>query len=283
VNKITTRFVLLLAIAAVVPLLAYGAVSVWSLQQGTSETVIEGNTNVARQAAENIELYLDSSVKILKAVAADLQTTDLEKWQQDRILKNFALQFPEFAELTLLDEAGLPVVTSKVGAATVSVPDSNNLMFKGAYMSPFSVDDDLLPTADLAVRREGSGGGGWLVGRVSLEELWRMVDRIRVGEHGVALVVTEQGQLLAHGDKQEKSSVARGDNQKSHPLIRLLDSGGTNGVHPRLGMRAAPCLALPRAFQASDGRSSSSSRSRRRMPSRRGSRLSLASRSGSSS
>lgn len=229
-NKITTRFALLLAIAAVVPLLAYGAVSVWSLQRGTRETVIAGNTNVAQQAAENIELYLDSSVKILRAVAADLQNTELQKWQQDRILKNFALQFPEFAELTLLDEAGAPIVSSKVGAPSVSVPDSNSLTFKGAYMSPFSLDDDLLPTAVLAVRRESTGrGGGWLVGRVSLEELWRMVDRIRVGEQGVALVVTGEGQLLAHGDKEEKSSVARGDDQKTHPLIRQLLAGGPDG------------------------------------------------------
>jgi signal transduction histidine kinase len=230
VNKITTRFALLLAIAAVLPLLAYGAVSVWSLQRGTHQTVVEGNTNVAKRAAENIELYLDSSVSILRAVAADLQNTNLEKWQQDRILKNFVLQFPQFSELTLLDEAGLPIVTSKVGSATVSVPDSNSRRFNGAYMSPFSFDNDGLPTAVLAVRRDGNvGENGWLVGRVSLEELWRMVDRIRVGDHGVALVVTGQGQLLAHGDSAEKSSVARGETMLAHPLIRKLAAEGANG------------------------------------------------------
>ena len=229
-NKITTRFVFLLATAAVVPLLAYGAVSVWSLQQGTRESVITGNTNVARRVAENIELYLDNSIRILRTIASDLQNTDLEKWQQDRILKNFALEFPEFAELTLLDEAGAPVVTSRIGSPTVQVPDSNSVTFKGAYMSPLSLDDDLLPTAVVAVRRgETTSRSGWLVGRVSLEELWRMVDRIRVGEQGVALVVTGEGKLLAHGATEEKSSVARGDSLLSHPLITRLAAGGPNG------------------------------------------------------
>src|SRR5207237_4817748 len=94
---------------------------------------------------------------------------------------------------------------------------------KAASMSTSSLDDDLLPTAILAVRLGGRGsGGGWLVGRVSLEELWRMVDRIRVGEQGVALVVTSQGQLLAHGDPQEKSGVARGEAMLTHPLIPAL-------------------------------------------------------------
>src|SRR5207237_10052810 len=89
-------------------------------------------------------------------------------------------------------------------------------------MSRFSVDDDLLPTAVLAIRLTDGQNQGWLVGRLNLEELWRMVDRIRVGERGYASVVTTEGQLLAHGDPDQKSRVARGDKMLKHPLIRLL-------------------------------------------------------------
>ncbi len=81
-KKITTRFAFLLAAAAVVPLLAYGAVSIVSLRSGTRQTVVEGNLNVARRAAEQIQLYVVSSFRILKAVAADLEHTQLERWQQ---------------------------------------------------------------------------------------------------------------------------------------------------------------------------------------------------------
>src|SRR6476659_3731991 len=54
----------------------------------------------------------------------------------------------------------------------------------------------------------------------------RMVDRIRVGSRGYASVVTAEGQLLAHGDPEQKSRVARGDKMTAHPLITLL-SGQT--------------------------------------------------------
>ena len=223
VKKITHRFALLLAAAAVGPLLAYGAISIYSLQRGTRSTVIEGNLNVARRAAEQIELYLTSSLKILRAVAADLEHTGLQRWQQDRILKNFVLQFREFTELTLLDEAGAPVVSSRAGAPTVSIPDAESASIEGALVSRFSVDGDLLPTAVVAVRLGNTQGrGGWLVGRLNLEEMWRMVDRIRVGEHGVALLVGRDGQLLAHGDPDEKPRVARGDNLLAHPLLQEL-------------------------------------------------------------
>ena len=223
-TKISTRFALLLAAAAVVPLLGYGAVSVYSLRTGAQQAVIVGNLNVARQVAEQIELYVTGSVNILKAVAADLQQTALQHWQKDRILKNFVLQFPEFKELTILDETGAAIVSSRLGKPTVSVPGSEGLNYEGVLLSRFSVDDDLLPTAIVAVRLNDEAGG-WLVGRLNLEELWRMVDRIRVGDQGYALVVTSDGQLLAHGDPAAKSRVARGDNLENHPLISRLAAG----------------------------------------------------------
>jgi signal transduction histidine kinase len=226
VKKISTRFALLMAAAAVMPLLAYGAASMYSLRTGAQEAVIQGNLNVARQVSEQIDLYVTGSVKILKAVAADLQQTALEPWQKDRILKNYVLEFPEFKELTLIDDSGQPTVTSRLGKTTVTVPTSDSTKIDGTLMSRFSVDDDLLPTSVLAVPVSDSQHPGWLVGRLNLEEMWRMVDRIRVGSRGYASVVTAEGQLLAHGDPEQKSRVARGDKMTAHPLITLL-SGQT--------------------------------------------------------
>jgi signal transduction histidine kinase len=212
----------MLAAAAIVPLLGYGAVSILSLRSGAQEAVIQGNLNVARRAAEQIDLYVTGSVKILKAVAADLQQTGLQPWQKDRILKNFVLQFPEFRELTLIDEFGNVTVSSSLGTPSASVPGSEGVTIEGALMSNFSVDDDLLPTSVVAVRLSDTEAGGWLVGRLNLEELWRMVDRIRVGSRGRALVVTGDGLLLAHGDPEAKSRVARGDNLRDHPVIATV-------------------------------------------------------------
>ena len=211
-----------MAAAAVMPLLAYGAVSMHSLRSGAQETVIVGNLNVARQVSEQIDLYVSGSVKILKAVAADLQQTGLAPWQKDRILKNYVLEFPEFQELTLIDESGKPTISSRLGKPSVTVPAADSAKIYGVLMSRFSVDNDLLPTAVLAIRLNDSQSQGWLVGRLNLEELWRMVDRIHVGSEGYALVVTGEGQLLAHGDPDEKSRVARGDKMLSHPLIAAL-------------------------------------------------------------
>src|SRR5881392_2218524 len=122
IRHITTRFALLLALAAVAPLVAYGGVSILSLQRGTRQEVVQGNENVATRAAEEIRRYVSTNAELLKALAADLQNTGLQQWQQDRILKNYILQFREYREITLFDEAGALIATSRVGAPRVQVP-----------------------------------------------------------------------------------------------------------------------------------------------------------------
>jgi signal transduction histidine kinase len=233
-----------MAAAAVLPLLAYGAVSVVSVRSGAQQAVILGNLNVARQVSEQIELYVVGSVNILKAVGADLQQTGLERWQQDRILKNFVLQFAEFKELTLLDELGRPIVSSRLGTPTVTVPGSEGVNIQGALVSRFSVDNDLLPTATVAVRLNDRDNGGWLVGRLNLEAMWRMVDGLRVGANGYALVVTNEGQLLAHGNPAAKSRVARGDNLRAHPLIARVDSANQQLASEQYDDERGPMLGV---------------------------------------
>src|SRR5215470_17947188 len=101
IRHIATRFALLLALAAVVPLVVYGAISILSLQRGTHDSVVAGNENVATRAAEEIRRYMVTNADLLKALAADLQNTGLDTRQQDQILKNYVLEFRVFREITL--------------------------------------------------------------------------------------------------------------------------------------------------------------------------------------
>jgi len=220
IKHISTRFALLVAAAAVVPLLLYGFVSILSLQRGTRKEVVQGNLNVATRAAEEIRRYVSTNAELLKALAANLQNTDLQQWQQDRILKNHVLQFREFREITLFDEAGAVVASSRVGRPRVQIPTSTPFTLNGVAMSPIRIDDDLLPTTTFAIHLTRlEQPAGWLVGEFSLEEMWRMVDRIRIGDHGYAMVIAPSGELVAHGDPDKKTLVAQSRNMAAHPLI----------------------------------------------------------------
>ncbi len=214
---------LLLAAAGVLPLLVYGAVSIYSLRDATRRSVITGNENVARRVAEQIGLYVQTNVDILQSVAGNLSDTNLARWQQDRVLKNAVLDFPEFREITLYDAAGTQVASSRVGQSKLQFPQFGTSFGSNITLSPIGIDDDFLPTAVVGIKLAQIGqSSSSLVGEINLEEMWRMVDRIRVGDQGYALVIAANGQLIAHGNANEKPRVARGDNLATQPLVQLV-------------------------------------------------------------
>ena len=100
--------------------------------------------------------------------------------------------------------------------------------------------------------------------------MWRMVDRIRIGDHGYALVVAPDGQLIAHGDP-EREAARRARRQPRRPAARAPAS--TASATPVRSRSSTPndaacrCSASPRRSSRSAGRSSSSSRAARPTPS----------------
>jgi signal transduction histidine kinase len=229
IRRISIRFALLLAAAAVVPLLAYGFISLMSLERGTRDTVIQGNVNVAMRAAEEIRHYVVTNADLLKVLSANLQDTGLTQSQQDRILKNYVLEVREFREISLFDESGTTIATSRVGTARVAIPKGNQLVVDGVAMSPIRVDEDQLPTTTFALHlTKLNQPSGWLVGEFSLEEMWRMVDRIRIGSNGYAMVIAPGGELVAHGDPDKKVLVAQSTNMNSYPLVAAARASNTD-------------------------------------------------------
>src|SRR5258708_7642245 len=219
-KRITSRFVLLIATAAVLPLVVYGYVSVNSLRNGTETSVREGNLKVATQVAEQISMYMQHNTKVLQSLGTEMGATGMSAWQEDRILKDYVLKFREFREITVFDRAAKPLSTSALGKTRLIVPEPAQRSTKDDYIAPLRVDDDLLPTTTIAVRLTTSQQeAGWIVGEIALEELWRMVDRIRVGEKGYALIVSEDGRLIAHGNPDEKRHIADVDQSRAYAEI----------------------------------------------------------------
>jgi signal transduction histidine kinase len=215
-KRITSRFMMLIATAAVLPLVVYGVVSMGQLRNGTEQSVREGNLEVAEQVASQVKLYIDNNARVLRSVGQELSATSLAPWQKARILSNHVLEFREFRELTLLDTSGRTLATSRIGGSRAKLPGPGVRSIQGVQVADVFVDDDALPTTDLSLRL--SDEQGWLVGRLSLEELWRFVDKVRVGHQGYALVFSADHRLIAHGDPNKKRMVAIPGTDQSRPL-----------------------------------------------------------------
>ena len=211
----------MMAAAAVVPLLAHGAVSIVSVRGGARDAVIQGNQDVARRVGEQIEAYVIGHIRILRAASAQMLRTELVEWQQTLILRNYVREFEEFKELTLISADGKTLASSSIDERPqTDLPGQGSVMSGEALISPFTLDAELLPTATAAIRIDPQDPNSeWLIGKLKLEQLWRTVDGIRVGKTGYALVITDSGQLLAHKDP---SMVARLADQSRHRVLLAL-------------------------------------------------------------
>ncbi len=222
---ITSKLILLIMAAGVVPLVLFALVSVNSLRNGTRQSVTDGNLNVATRAAEQISAYVSNSIAVLRAIGAELNGTRLSAWQQDRVAKNFVLEFPEFREITFFARDGTVVATSRIGAPRLKPPAAEPV--PDVRVAPIAIDEDLLPTTTIAVplAETADSPGGWIIGELRLEELWRMVDRIRVGQQGYAALLSSDGRLVAHGDPNKKRHIARGELLPEHEVAASLRAG----------------------------------------------------------
>ena len=168
---------------------------------------------MAQQIAAQIKLYFDNSHRVLASIGTQIRSTQLEQWQQEQILRNHVLDFPEFREISVFDAGGASVASSRIGASTLTIPsaaETENGTSSTFYVATPYIDTDALPTTTMAIPLVGgSEEPGWIIAEISLEELWRTVDRIKVGTQGYALLLDEQGNLVAHGNPNDKTLIAR--------------------------------------------------------------------------
>jgi signal transduction histidine kinase len=252
VNTITSRIVLLIAGAAVAPLLVYGAVSMTSLRRGTQESVTAGNLAVASQISERVRQYFDNTRRILNSVSAEIRGTQLERWQQERILRNHVLDFPEVREIALFDQRGIAMATSRTTATRLAPPTGE---FGGddiVLISSPRLDSDGLPTTTIALGfGKGSSAEGSIVAEISLEELWRAVDRIQIGRTGYAVLLDEADHIIAHGQADEKRLIAAGATSTPEQLFarRLRTSGALTASDRLTTLSGVDVLAVAAAVR----------------------------------
>jgi signal transduction histidine kinase len=233
-RRITSRFVLLIASAAIAPLVVYGLVSVWYLRSGTEQSVGAGNLGVAKQISEQIQLYIDNNIRVLRSLGLELRSVDLQEWQQTRVLKDHVLEFKEFREISFFAAGGRIISTSRVGPATLRIPEAGSVRDDGVSIAPLQLDEYELPRTTIAVRvMPAQREPAWVVAEIALEELWRTVDRIRIGREGFAFLVAEELRVIAHGNPSKRR------------LVGLTNAPGATSTQIPEQQFAAKLLAQP--------------------------------------
>ncbi len=184
---------------------------------------------MAVRAAEQIELYLKNNLNILSGLANNINRIYLNQWQKEIMIKNYATNFEVFKKICLLDGTGQEVATSNLEEklSDRSGEDFFQSAIQGnAYFSEIFISDNLVPSIIIALPiKKLNSIDGVIAGEIDLSDMWKLIDSIRIGEKGIALVVSKSGLLIAHGDNERKQDVFKQKRLHDLTIVKTILQG----------------------------------------------------------
>jgi hypothetical protein len=188
--------------------------------QTQREAIASKQQLVAQDAAMAVASFIQEKYSVLEAAVKLGAPSSAPQEEQRRVLGNLLGLQPAFRHLALLDSEGqvLGEASRQSQAAAGSLTDRvagdwfAQVRQGDRYVGTVYVDEATSePIVVIAVPAWDILGDlqGALMAEVNLKFMWDLVDRIEVGETGLAYVVDRQGNLIAFGDV---SRVLRGEN-----------------------------------------------------------------------
>jgi methyl-accepting chemotaxis protein len=175
---------------------------------------------IAQDAANTVASFIQEKLSVLETAVKLGDPASASQVEQRKVLENLLGLQPAFRHLILLDSQERELIRVSRLTQTMSgefIDQAGSAMFSqveqgGRFISPVYVDEATSePLVVMAVPATDVFGDyqGTLVAEVNLKFMWDLVDRLEVGETGLAYVVDRQGNLIAFGDT---TRVLRGEN-----------------------------------------------------------------------
>jgi len=224
-TQVATRLAVLVALAGVLPLMGVGAVAVEVMRRRSVAAAQDTLQSVAAQAAARIGGYVASQREMLRAVA----TAAGPGADAARRLEDVTLDTPALRQVALLG----PDAPAGAAPTVLAAADLQRARQGSEVVSEIAFAEDGTPTMDACVPAPGRRGHA-VCARLDLLELWRFVQRIRVGASGYALAFDRTGRLIASGAGPLRGAILTGEEVPEAEAARqaLADPGRAPTRYP---------------------------------------------------
>lgn len=194
----------LVALAGLLPIAAVGAISLEVMRRNGETAARRSLRAVAEQAAARVGAYVAAQKETLRAVAAAVAAAP--EREQRRRLEEVVLDAPSLGRVTMLGaEAAEGEMPPRLGRAGVDRARGGE-----EAASPVYIDQDLTPKLDACVPARARAGHA-VCAQLDMLELWRFVQRIRVGDSGYALAFDAEGKIVASGAGALRAAILTGE------------------------------------------------------------------------
>lgn len=212
VTGIRRKLALLLLLVGALPLIVFGAVAIASSWSVADNLARRANQKIALGAAQAIRLHLDGVLEALRAEARTLGRARLAPSQEEQSILALRQDVHALARLTHVDRDGR--VISSTDDAAAPVPPADPVLARALaghlQIGSVTLSGDIVPIVHVALPIVTVGKvEGALLADLDLVAIWDVVDQLQVGKTGHALVLDEDGRLIAHGSPRAKALIPR--------------------------------------------------------------------------
>lgn len=199
----------------VLPLIIVSLLLISLTQNTVKSYLFQRNIETARRASNEISLFVKEPLTILSTLVQTRDILEMERFTQSRVVNKIKSSNAIFRKIFILDQSGAAVVTTSFGEELKDYSRENffresmngQIYYSQVYFTPsrFPVMLIALPIKKYNLVE------GVLVGEIDLKTIWDLVDHITIGKTGNAFLVSSDGSVIAHPEKQrvlQKESIA---------------------------------------------------------------------------
>ncbi|NOX36073.1 MAG: HAMP domain-containing protein [Calditrichaeota bacterium] len=225
-GKISRRLIFSYVGLGVLPIVVV-SVFLISLTQTTVQTYIyQRNLETARRASNEIFLFIQSPLTILNTIAYTRDILEMEKFSQSRLINRIKEENSIFHKIFIVDDRGIVQVTTSFGEEQMDF--SQEPFFQTAIQGKEFLSDvyftpsrfPVLLIAEPLVRFDQVLGV--LAAEIDLKNIWDLVDNITIGKTGNAFLLSNNGIVIAH---KEKEKVLEKEDYSGFEFFRQLQQG----------------------------------------------------------
>jgi signal transduction histidine kinase/CheY-like chemotaxis protein len=205
-SRLFRKYVMLFVLAVWGALCAGGAINIWMAYRDQTASLIHVQHEQADAAAGKISQFI-RDIQAQIGWTTQLPWSDYALAEQRFDALRLLRLIPAITELTRIDPSGHEqlhvsrLTETRMGGNVdlSSNPEFVEAMAHKVYYGPVYFRRETEPYMNLAVAGPGMDSG-ITVAEISLKYIWDVVSGIKVGEHGAAYVVNNEGKLIAHPD-----------------------------------------------------------------------------------
>ncbi|MCB0286895.1 MAG: HAMP domain-containing protein, partial [Calditrichaeota bacterium] len=261
-RKISTRLMLTYVGLGVVPLVLVSILLISLTQETVQNYVFQLNQETARRASNEIYLFLKDPLTVLQTTSLTRDIYEMDVFQQSSLINRIKEANPIFRKIYVLNDSGYVVVTTQFGEEARDMRDQPFFLEEHEFFSEVYFSPSRFPLMTIAepISRFNQQVGK-LVAEIDLKSIWTLVDSVTIGNTGYAFLLSADGQVIAHPDRDK---VFNREDYSAYDFYQNLKSGAAqqithdvNGesvilVHsevPRLGWSVLVEQSQEEAFQ----------------------------------